>query len=287
MAHLEGVCAAAAALSVEALPIAIDEAHRRRLLRLFRVSVLKQRKWEAIRHFLGKTEGLNCLDIGSDNGVISTLLRRQGGSWVSADLDAQTVNAIRAVVGQGVFQLTPESISCKANAFDRVVLIDCLEHVADDGAFASELLRVTKPGGVIIVNVPLKKESWLRRFRLAIGQTDEAHGHLRPGYRLEEIRLLFGSACTLEQAATYSKFFSEAIDTLMTWAIRKLKPASKQTIKGTVVTGSDLKRYGAFFWLYVPLYPLLWLFAQLDRLLWQHSGYMLIARLRVNDKAEQ
>lgn len=258
-------------------------AQRRWLLRLFRVSVLKQQKWKQIRRFLGPTDGLRGLDVGSDNGVISFLLRSQGGGWISADLDAQTVEAIRAVVGSDVLQITPDQIPCQTASFDRVVLIDCLEHVADDVVFAREVLRVTKPGGAVIVNVPFKKDSLLRRFRLAIGQTDEAHGHVRPGYKLEEIKRLFGSGCSVEQAATYSKFFSEVVDTFMVWAIRKFKGASCASVKGTLVTNSDLKRHRTLFWLYTLLYPLLWFFAQLDRLLGWRSGYMLIARLRVSN----
>ena len=45
-------------------------------LRLFRKSVLKQRKLREIHGLLGPTEGLRCLDLGSDNGVVSLLLRR-------------------------------------------------------------------------------------------------------------------------------------------------------------------------------------------------------------------
>ena len=51
---------------------------------LFRKSVLKQQKWHAISALLGATDGLRCLDIGSDNGVVSYLLRARGGSWASA-----------------------------------------------------------------------------------------------------------------------------------------------------------------------------------------------------------
>ncbi|PSO97333.1 MAG: hypothetical protein BRC51_17305, partial [Cyanobacteria bacterium SW_12_48_29] len=45
---------------------------------LFSKSVLKQRKFKEITEFLGETNDLHCLDIGSDNGVISYLLRKRG-----------------------------------------------------------------------------------------------------------------------------------------------------------------------------------------------------------------
>ena len=45
-----------------------------------------QQKLRELVSMLGPTDGLRCLDLGSDNGVVSLLLRRRGGTWSSADL---------------------------------------------------------------------------------------------------------------------------------------------------------------------------------------------------------
>lgn len=257
-----------------------------RLLRLYRVSVLKQQKWHALRQAVGPTDGLRGLDIGGDNGVISYLFRSQGGAWTSADLDAQTVEAIRAMVGERVIPLAETAWPFPAASLDRVVFVDCLEHVRDDGRFVGEACRVLAPGGRLIINVPLRNDSWLRRVREAIGQTDHAHGHLRPGYTVEELRALIGSRGTLIAHRTYSKFFSQLVDTVMTAGIRAFKkPQPGAQAKGTVVTGQDVRRYETLFRLYSVSYPLLWLVAQLDRLLWWRSGYMLLATVEVGSAA--
>ena len=72
---------------------------------LFNKSVLKQRKYREITHLLGEPDHLHCLDVGSDNGVISYLLREKGGTWKSADLDEKSVNSIRQLVNLDVFQI--------------------------------------------------------------------------------------------------------------------------------------------------------------------------------------
>src|SRR4029450_6351394 len=71
--------------------------------------------------------------------------------------------------------------------FDRVVVVDMLEHVPDEAAFVAELARITGPGGRLGGNTPHLKRTALRRLRHALGQTDEKHGHLRPGYTPEAL----------------------------------------------------------------------------------------------------
>jgi SAM-dependent methyltransferase len=245
---------------------------------VFRTSVLKQQKWRAIHGLLGDTQGLRCLDIGADNGIVSLLLRGQGGRWASADLDAGTVEAIRALVGGEVHVLNGGRMPFGEASFDRVVVVDALEHVQDDRGFVEELARILRPGGVLLVNVPHLKESWLRRFRVRIGQTDERHGHVRAGYSAQGLRGLLEGHFRVTDARTYSKDCSEAVDTLITWAHGLLTRHQAASRKGVVVTGEDLARHGGAFALYRAAYPVVWLISRLDGLLGWRSGYRLIAR---------
>jgi SAM-dependent methyltransferase len=247
-------------------------------LALFRRSVLKQRKLAEIERALGAADGLRCLDLGSDNGVVSLLLRQRGGSWASADLTDEAVASIRELVGSDVHRLDGERLPFAASAFDRVVVVDMLEHVPDEAAFAAELARVTKPGGRLVVNTPHLKRTLLRRFRHAIGQTDAKHGHLRPGYTAASLGALLGGDFTVERHRTYSRFFSELVDTLLGWAIERL--GKKGSAKGVVVTGADVEKHRKLFFAYSIVYPAVWAITRLDGLIPWVSGYMLIASYR-------
>ncbi len=244
-------------------------------LSLFRRSVLKQRKLAEIAAMLGPTDGLRCLDLGSDNGVVSLLLRRGGGRWASADLIPEAVASIRELVETDVHLVSGASLPFADAEFDRVAVVDMLEHVPDDRAFAAELARVTRPGGRLVVNTPFRRETRLRRLRHALGQTDEKHGHLRPGYDAEELRALLSPAFTVQSWHSYSRFFSELVDTGIQWGVERLgkKPASK----GLVVTGRDIAKHRRLFRAYSIVYPLVWTVSRLDALLPASSGYMLIA----------
>ncbi|HEY2943486.1 MAG TPA: class I SAM-dependent methyltransferase [Vicinamibacteria bacterium] len=251
-------------------------------LALFRRSVLKQRKLAAIVDMLGPTANLRCLDLGSDNGVVSLLLRRRGGRWASADLTPEAVSSIRELVSDDVHQVAGGArLPFADGEFDRVVVVDMLEHVADDAAFAAELARVIRPGGRLVVNTPHRKDTALRRVRQAIGQTDEKHGHLRPGYTPQSLAVLFSAGFALDRHRTYSRFFSEAIDTAINWGVERL--GKKSSAKGMVVTAADLQRHRKAFRAYALAYPAVWLISRLDGLIPFASGYMLVAVLTRRD----
>jgi SAM-dependent methyltransferase len=245
-------------------------------LRLFDKSVLKQRKVAELVASLGPTDGLRCLDLGSDNGVVSLLLRREGGTWASGDLTEEAVGSIRDLVETDVHLVAEGHLPFADRTFDRVAVVDMMEHVGDEAAFARELARVTKPGGRLVVNTPHFKPTLLRRLRHALGQTDEKHGHLRPGYTPERLRELLPEFSS-EGHRTYSRFFSELVDTAINWGVERL--GKKGSAKGMVVTGADVARHEKTFRAYSAIYPLVWAVSRLDALV-PASGYMLIATFR-------
>jgi SAM-dependent methyltransferase len=251
---------------------------------LFNRSVLKQEKFRRITSLLEDPAGRRNLDIGADNGVISYLLRRRGGSWASADLDPRAVESIRELVGDDVHQLDGARTPFPDAAFDQVVVVDYLEHIEDDAGFARELARILKPGGSVIINVPhIKSRSLVNRLRHAVGLTDEWHGHLRPGYREDDLRRLLGPRFELERVVTYSGAFSELVDTLLN-GVNELRRGRARgtpaTRKGTVVTQAEVQKRQKEFRLLSAIYPGLWAVSKLDRLLVGQSGYKLIVRAR-------
>lgn len=250
------------------------------MLRLFDKSVLKKAKYAAIRRYLPPLDNRECLDIGADNGVISYLLREQGGRWCSADLDHDVVEAIRLMVGERVYRLDGGAMPFDDDTFDLVVVIDALEHLHDDAAFVRELARVTTDDAVLIVNVPHDKpRSPIRKIRLMLGLTDEKHGHVRPGYDLPALRRLLAPGFDIVEQHTYSRFFVELFDAAISFYFDRARKGSSST-KGNVVTGEDLRRRAGQFRLFSLIYPVVAGLQMLDRLLFFTSGYSLIVKAR-------
>ena len=245
-------------------------------LQLFNKSVLKQEKLRALMDGIGgSTQGLSCLDVGGDNGVVSLLLRQSGGDWVSGDLDAEAVTAIRELVGGDVVCLDGAETPFPDDHFDLVVIIDYFEHIYDDAAFACELHRILRPGGRLVVNTPHAKSSFLRRLRLWLGQSDEKHGHVRHGYTPPSMHQLLDPWFSVDSVRTYSRFFSELIDTAMQAAVEGTK-GDTHSQKGILVTKGDMAKHRKALKLYSLVYPVLKAISILNVLV-PFSGYKLIA----------
>ncbi|MHA2215349.1 MAG: class I SAM-dependent methyltransferase [Candidatus Hodarchaeales archaeon] len=257
-------------------------------IELFKVSVMKQQKYHQLESLLGDTNGKVCLDIGGDNGVISSLLRKNGGEWHSADLDQKAVKSIKQLVKKRVYKIDGRSLPFHDKTFDVVVIIDFLEHIVTDGEFIGEVKRVLKPGGVLIVNVPnFKPNSVLNSLRNGIGLTDEQHGHVRPGYSKISLIKLLGTDFNIQSCRTYSKTFSEIIDTLLNFLYLILSKMKKQNIenkKGTLLSASDIQRNEKELVILKLFYPFLLIFSKFDHLFFMQEGYRLVVKASLEKK---
>jgi SAM-dependent methyltransferase len=255
--------------------------------RAVRPSALKRRKLAEITRLLGPTEGLRCLDLGADNGVVSYLLRQRGGMWTSADIDDGAVAAIRRLVGDRVHRLDEGPTPFATDEFDRVVVVDLLEHIHDDRAFVAELFRIVRPRGQLIVNVPHAKDDLLRRLRLFLGQTDEAHGHVRPGYTRPTLRGVLEGYFEVVTERTYSKAASELLDIASRAVTARIKAGRGGGAKGDILVEEDVRRHRGLVLLQAVTDPLTRSLTTLDRLWFRADGYMLIVKARSLKTEEQ
>jgi SAM-dependent methyltransferase len=250
-------------------------------LKLFSKSLTKKAKWRRIRKMLGPVNDGIGLDIGSDSGVISYLLRQRGGEWYSVDADPVAVESIRSLVGDQVYLMEDASLPFNDESFDVIVIVDMLEHLEQDHAFVRECHRVLKPSGRLIVNVPhYKRFSALRGLRLLVGLTDAEHGHVRPGYTAPQLFSLLKDGFDVQEIETYSRFFVELGDTFIRLGTKLMDRSGRAGKKGRIVDEQLMRSLGKAFRAYAVVYPALWLVAQLDHLLFFTRGHMLIARTR-------
>ena len=105
-----------------------------------------------------RTGSLRILDYGSGTGG-NTQTYGSFGWVVGIEPDGFAVRVAQDRGGASYCRADGIQLPFRAGAFDVAVASDVLEHIADDSAAVSELIRVVRPGGSIVVTVPAHQ--WL------------------------------------------------------------------------------------------------------------------------------
>jgi SAM-dependent methyltransferase len=174
------------------------------------VALQRPTKFRLVYDFLGEELGATA-DVGCGPGVFARHLSAHAKTLCAADVDLAALqrlrarherdNRVRFVATEATRLPFPES------CFDTVVFLEVLEHIRDDESALKELVRVLKPGGKLVVSVPVPPGE--------INDGD-AWGHKREGYTLPQLLgLLEGNDLLAEKHGfaqfKFSRFAERAI----------------------------------------------------------------------------
>jgi ubiquinone/menaquinone biosynthesis C-methylase UbiE len=150
------------------------------------------------------------LDAGFGTGVYSLTLENRAKVIVGIDLDKQKVNFInkQAKFSNVHFEeMDITNLGFSNSSFDLVLCSDVLEHIQNDELAFSEIARVLKSGGTLILTVPFlsnRNEGVHRRFR-----------HERVGYTTKDIfKLCVNNGLTIEKVEFYSHRLSDVLSNI-------------------------------------------------------------------------
>jgi SAM-dependent methyltransferase len=95
------------------------------------------------------------LDLGCAFGFSTLRLARRGYHTVGVDNSERYIAKAKRRHPQGEYILSSgEDLPLEDASFDGVFLLDVLEHVVHEEAVLSEIRRVLKPGGALVLSVP-------------------------------------------------------------------------------------------------------------------------------------
>jgi demethylmenaquinone methyltransferase/2-methoxy-6-polyprenyl-1,4-benzoquinol methylase len=93
------------------------------------------------------------LDIGGGTGRVASALCDLAGEIVIADVSMGMLRQAPLSTLRPVCSFS-ESLPFPGASFERVIMVDALHHVVDQAATALEMLRILKPGGLLIIEEP-------------------------------------------------------------------------------------------------------------------------------------
>ncbi|HZM30429.1 MAG TPA: methyltransferase domain-containing protein [Acidimicrobiales bacterium] len=140
---------------------------------------------------LGLRPGDRLLDLGCGAGRHAFESLRRGARVIAFDYDEAELKDVAAMAGAmdtgGDLSKEARSSCARGDAtalpftdarFDRIIAAEVLEHISDDAAAISELVRVLRPGGTMAVTVP----AFLAE-RICWALSDEYHApHVEGGH---------------------------------------------------------------------------------------------------------
>jgi SAM-dependent methyltransferase len=179
------------------------------------------------------------LDLGCAFGF-GTRRAARGRLVVGIDVnEAYIRRAARAGGGARFLRAAGERLPFADAAFDAVLCLDVLEHVADERAILCEIARVLRPGGALIVSVPHR--GMLARFdsinrcpdlwdmaEIAPGRdVREDGGEVHRHYSTDELRALLRGDFAIESVHRTGLGVAEIVNIPLLWASRRLLRAPR------------------------------------------------------------
>lgn len=134
-----------------------------------------------IERIVKPPKGARILELGAGTGHNLAMLERFGDVEAS-ELDPVARELASERLGRPVVEAAlPDLSMFPAGSYDLIALLDVLEHVPDDKASLAAIHDLLKPGGALLLTVPINPWMWTAH--------DVAHHHHRR-YRKPEIRKL-------------------------------------------------------------------------------------------------
>lgn len=144
----------------------------------------------------------SALDVGAAGGGNTAVLTALG--WSAVALEYSQEGALTAQQrGLATVRGDARRLPFADASLDLVTALDVLEHLDDDAAAAREIHRVLRPGGRVVVTVPVDPRLWSAH--------DEAVGHVRRYTRSSVLALLVRAGLEIDSVRSWMVLLRPAV----------------------------------------------------------------------------
>lgn len=127
-----------------------------RHIQQYEFDIRMQARRNSVAYALASLPDDSCvLDVGCGIGDVVRMLRGRGLRVMGADISMHSLTIARGVSPQGDYvAASADRLPFADKTFDALVSIEVLEHLPDDRVAVTEMARVLKPNGLLVVSVP-------------------------------------------------------------------------------------------------------------------------------------
>jgi SAM-dependent methyltransferase len=101
--------------------------------------------------------GRTVLDVGSGQPAFPRAFAAAGARYAGLDLDR---TALHTVAGSAAVQARAEQLPVADDSVDIAVSSNLMEHVTEPGRVGNEMLRVVRPGGLVVISYTSWASPW-------------------------------------------------------------------------------------------------------------------------------
>jgi ubiquinone/menaquinone biosynthesis C-methylase UbiE len=131
---------------------------------IFRLNAFVLARYQQVIKLIPRQKNLRILDIGCGDGVLLSLIGR--GRLYGVDIDQDGLNYAATRVKDKLINAPAESLPFRSVFFDIVIATEIIEHLTNPDLMLTEIKRVLRRGGRVIITTPIKP---------AVGLTDKLH----------------------------------------------------------------------------------------------------------------
>ncbi|MBA7609980.1 Ubiquinone biosynthesis O-methyltransferase [subsurface metagenome] len=181
----------------------------------FRYSIGTRVRDKPFLKLLQPNQNDRILDIGCGLGYFSELLSKRGARVWGVDADAASIAfSTRNIKGNFVIGRA-ESLPFKANAFDKILCSEVLEHIQDDERALAEIFRVGRSGATVVITTPALEGVFGSKIKRVAHQTvsdSSREFHYRDGYKADTlISLMRNHGIKIDEVKYTMVFFVELL----------------------------------------------------------------------------
>jgi SAM-dependent methyltransferase len=258
-------------------------------LQMYDKSLKKRQKVELLMRLLGPVRSERCLLISGhdNNGAMNWHFRAAGGKWSWGQVYPQGIPEMSEFLGDPVAHVNIDQFPFADAAFDVVIVIDVHEHFPQLAGLNREINRVLAPGGLAIITTPNGDTRLpVAALKRVIGMGPETYGHVVQGYRIRELEAMLQSVGMKPVGSGgYSRFFTEFAELVINFAYVKFLAKKKEhppVMEGTIAPTSkkELEAVRKEYRMYSLIYPFMYVFSLLDKLIPGRGGYAVAVAAR-------